>query len=144
MKQIKDLIQEWYGRNEDRISFDNRFFYLIELFQDLKMLGVSKELLPDVGSYLISLLSFDLADESIARINCRMIAGEITSAFKVVNKDIAEIKDTPIQIQAVVEIDDNDIYTNNTGEPDIDLRGIEWEQIPDDIAFLKELGVDSE
>ena len=142
MDKMLDIVQYWYDRNEGEFSYDNQLFYLIELFQDLKQEGLDKESLPKVAERLIFLLDLDMVDDGLYLIYQRMLAEEISNAFRIVNKDVKTFKDEPKKIEQVVKIDDGDIYPNNTSEPDIDLRGVEFEQIPDDIEFLKELGIE--
>lgn len=144
MDKMLDIIQQWYDQNEGEISFDTSLYYLIELFQELKEAGLTKDQLSDVGERLLFLLKLDMVDKLVNMIQERMVAKEISLAYRIVNKKIDEYKDEPAKIEQVVQIEDGDIYPNNTSEPDIDLRGVEWDQIPDDEEFLRELGIKNE
>lgn len=137
-----DIVEDWYNSNYDEISQDTVLFYLIDLFQQLKMAGFKKEDLPEVGERLIFLLNIDIEDKHIAMLYQRMLAEEINSAFSIVNKNIKEFKDEMEEFVQVRNVDDGDIY--NTSEPDIDLRGVEFEGAALDEEFIRRLGIKNE
>ena len=136
-----NIVKNWHNKNESEISHENVLFYLIELFQELKEADFDKNSLKEVGDKLLFLLDLDMIDESVHMIYQRMLAEEIKLAYRIVNRNIKEIKEEPINIQQVIPIDDGDIYPNDTDEPDIDLRGVDLGEISFDEEFIKELGI---
>lgn len=144
MKEYFDTIQDWYEKNKDLISYDTRILFLMELFQQLKLKGFDKKDLSEVAGKILFTLDQDFIDESIHMIYQRTLAEEINYSYRKVCKDIKEVKDEPYEVLQVRQITDGDIYPNNTSEPDIDLRDIEWENIPDDVEFIKRLRISNE
>ena len=138
------MVENWYDRNSCDISYDTRLLYLIDLFQELKENGLHKKDLPDVGDRIVNLLDMDFIDESMHMIYQRVVAEEIACAYRTVLKDLKEIKDTESDVEQVRIIEDDDIYQNNTSEPDIDLRGVDLGPVKFDEEFIKELGINNE
>lgn len=137
-------IENWYKDNKDDFSPYKSAYCLIELFQQLKNKGFTRDDLPYIGETLVNLLKLNLQNDNFNMLFDIMLAEQIKLAFNIVNKKIEEIEDEPINIEQVRHIEDNDIYPNNTNEPDIDLRGVDLGPIHIDKEFLKELGLDDE
>jgi hypothetical protein len=145
VQELLDIVQDWYNdKEEGSFSYDNRMFYLLELFQILKKAGMQEKYLKEVGNKIVYLLDDDFIDESIHMIFQRRLAHEVKYAFRYVNKEIKEIKDDFEDFQVVRQVEDGDIYPNNTDEPDIDLRGVDLGDIVEDREFLKKLGINNE
>jgi len=134
-------VQNWYDINEGDINYDTRLLYLIELFQDLKVAGMQKSDLKEIGERLLFLLEQDFCDESLYMIYQQRIAEEIQYAYRAVIKNIDEIEDAESSIETVQATADGDVYENNTSEPDIDLRGVDLGETTYDEEFIKGLGI---
>jgi len=141
MGKYLDKVQDWYDGCESDLCYDNRLFYLIELFQDLKEVDLQKEDLPIVGKRVLALLDQDFIDESIHMLHQRRIAEEVNYAYRSSIKNPEEVIEEVNIIEEVKPIDDDDIYTNLTSEPDIDLRGADLGDVKFDEEFIKELGL---
>ena len=144
MDNLGDIVQHWYDTNEGDINYDTRLFYFIELFQELRKANIQKEDLEEVGKRILSLLDQDFIDKSIHMVYQRRIAEEISYVYNSVMCNIEEIEDNSSEVEQVVKITDNDIYVNNTTEPDIDLRGVDLGKTTFDEEFIKELGIKNE
>ncbi len=140
MDLLENIIQKWYEKNVDDISYDTRLLYLIKLFEELKRAGMKTSDKTAVGQKVLYLLDEDFMDESLHMMNQKMCASEINYAYRRVIIEVDEIEDEVASVEAVKTIDDGDIY-QNTEEPDIDLRGVDLGEITFDEEFIKDLGI---
>ena len=141
MDKLDDIVQNWYDVNEGEIDFDTRVLYLIELFQQLKGAGLEKKHLKGIGERVLFLLDDDFIDQSIHMVYQKTIAEEIQYAYRSVMKNIDEIEDEEAAVESLESTVGDDIYDNNTSEPDIDLRGVDLGETTFDEEFIKELGI---
>ena len=105
---------------------------------------MQEKYLKEVGQKIIYLLDSDFIDEFIHMVFQRRLASEIKYAYRYVSKEIKEIKDETENFQVVRKVEDDDIYSNNTSEPDIDPSILEFGDIVEDEEFIKRLGINNE
>lgn len=145
LDELLEIVQDWYNeREESDFSYDNRMYHLLGLFQHLKKAGMQEKYLKEVGQKIIYLLDSDFIDEFIHMVFQRRLASEIKYAYRYVSKEIKEIKDETENFQVVRKVEDDDIYSNNTSEPDIDPSILEFGDIVEDEEFIKRLGINNE
>lgn len=141
MDKLDDIVQNWYDVNEGEIDFDTRVLYLVELFKQLKVAGFKKGDLKTIKGRILFLLDDDFIDESIHMVYQKTVAEEIQYAYISVMKNIDEVDDEEAEVEQLESTVGDDIYENNTSEPDIDLRGQDLGDITYDEEFMKELGI---
>jgi len=144
MKEFKETIEKWYDLYGESFDHDNLVYHLTVLFEDLRGLDLQKSDLKEIGSFLVEKINKKHNNEHIDMLSQLIMANKIKFIFNRVNRGIKEIID-PVLEDTVREISDGDTYINNTSEPDIDLRGIEYDKPEyDEDKMYKTLGIEND
>jgi hypothetical protein len=140
VNNFQQIIRNWFGDGVGKNKPDQ----FVILFQKLQQAGMTHKDLPDVGDELLLLLNKELISDILSVTYSKILYEKIRYFYRSVVKKTNAVVPNQIEegtLDLTSDTDYGDIYPNNTSEPDIDLRGIVFEETPIDKEFLRKLGV---
>lgn len=142
MDNKDQFIKKWYQEVKDVFNLNTSYCLLIDLLRRMRAEGLEEEDIEELGPLLLENISLNSCFESLDIVKQTHLGYTIKKSFDVVFDDIKEIKEEEKQDEGIDEMGVKKNATTDTyasSEPQIDLSGIEYEEVEQTEEFKEYL-----